>query len=266
MKKYFLTYGDNSFYYSKIHLSYLAKLSGFFDHIISLGPDDLDIEFKKTFQSILTSKKGGGYWLWKHEIVKKLINEISNDDLVLYCDAGSSINNSDVAKKRFKDYFEIIGDKNVDFLRFESEIQYIENQYTTNELFSFFNISPFSKIGTSTQLQAGVMFFKKNNNNTSFLNEFRNIVDKDINFITDFYSSTNQIPEFIECRHDQSIFSLLGKTYNSVILENETEFKNRKIKQYDYPLLTVRASNHGIKDRLKLKYMKPIFGKKTKFF
>ena len=32
--------------------------------------------------------------------------------------------------------------------------------------------------------------------------------------------------------------------------------------QYDFPILTVRASNHGLKDKFKLTYLMSIYGKK----
>ena len=47
MRIFFLTYGDKSFKYSKKHLCALAKHSGFFDKILSLGPENLDNNFKK---------------------------------------------------------------------------------------------------------------------------------------------------------------------------------------------------------------------------
>lgn len=127
------------------------------------------------------------------------------------------------------------------------------------------NINLNSKIATTTQLQAGVMFFKKNNTNLEFFEDYKKILNSDQNLITDFYNNIqNKI--FIENRHDQSIFSLLGKIYNSHILINETEFRKRKEMQYDFPILTVRASRHGIKDRLKLTFLMSIYGKKTRYF
>lgn len=265
MKKYFLTYGNDKFKYSKIHLSYLAKYSGFFDEVITLGPENLSNIFTNKFKEILSNKKGAGYWIWKHEIIRSLLNEINSNDIILYCDAGSSINNSSKAKIRFNEYFEILNDKKVNFLRFETNKQYLEKQYTSIEVFKELNVDINSHIGNSTQLQAGVMFFKKTFDSVEFLNDYKNIISKDPNLITDAYS-TNQKKDFIECRHDQSIFSILGKQYNSFILENETEFMYRKREQFDFPILTVRASNHGLKDKIKLKYFIKIYGKKTKYF
>jgi len=265
MKKYFLTYGDSSYKYSKIHLSYLAKQSGLFDEIISLGPNDLSNEFKKNFQEILNQKRGGGFWIWKHEIISNLLNKIKPQDIILYCDAGSSINNSAKAKKRFEEYFDIILTGDNSFLRFEAEKKYLEKFYTTKEVFENLEVPENSKIRQTTQLQAGVMFFKKNKTSEFFFNDYKNLLKKDVNLITDYYKNS-QIADFKDCRHDQSIFSVLGKQYDSLILDNETEFKFRTNDQFNFPILTVRAANHGIKDKIKLTIFKKHYAKKTKFF
>tara|TARA_B100000700_G_C15019727_1_gene845086 strand:- start:315 stop:1139 length:825 start_codon:yes stop_codon:yes gene_type:complete len=265
MKIYFLTYGNKAFHYSKIHLCSLAKESGFYDGIISLKPSDLDKNFRLKFENILKEGRGSGYWIWKHEIINELLKKINKNDVILYCDAGSSINNGAKAKERFSDYLNIIHDRDVDFLRFETEKQFMENQYTSKELFKATNIQGTSKIANTTQLQAGVMFYKKNDTNLEFFQEYKSILYNDPNLITDYYQK-NQKNTFIENRHDQSIFSILGKKYNSYTLDNETEFRERKHLQYDFPILTVRAYNHGLRDKLKLSLFKPIYGKKTIFF
>ena len=265
MSNYFITYGDDAYKYSKIHLIELAKKSNRFDKFLNLGPKSLSKQFRNEFTDILKNKRGGGYWVWKHEIIMNLLLSIKENDIILYCDAGSSINNLPKANKRLDEYFEIINDKNNTFLRFETEKNFIENQYTSKEVFKAFNVSVNSEIATSTQLQAGVMFLKKNNESIDFFKNYKKILKSDNNLITDFYT-TNQSESFIENRHDQSLFSVLGKQYESFILENETEFRNRKNLQYDFPILTVRASNHGMKDKVKLTLLKNWYAKKTKYF
>ena len=59
----------NSFICQK-NLSYLAKNSGLFDNVISLGPSDLDKQFKSQYQKILTVKKVGGTGFGNTELLK----------------------------------------------------------------------------------------------------------------------------------------------------------------------------------------------------
>ena len=249
MKIYFLTYGDSKYNISKKHLSGLAKYSNFFDEVISLGPKNLDNKFKLEYSQILDQDRGSGYWIWKYKIIQSLLNEIKDGDIIVYCDAGASLNY--YAKKRFTEYIELLNDSNFSSLRMKCEEQFKEKQFTTKELFNYFNIGIESDIATSTQLQAGHMFFKKNKDSLNYFMEYEELLKKDRKLITDYYSSFEQTAEFIENRHDQSIFSLMSKKFGAEIIKNETEFRLRPAEQFDYPFLSVRVGGHGIKDKVK---------------
>ena len=64
-----------------------------------MGPKDLDVEFRNKYSNIFLQQRGGGFWIWKHHIISNLLDKISEGDVVVYCDAGASINLSDHAKK-----------------------------------------------------------------------------------------------------------------------------------------------------------------------
>jgi len=249
MKLYFLTYGDRNFYLSKKQLIYKAESTYLFDKCISLGPSDLNRDFKDEFYSILSQKKGGGYWIWKFKILQNLLNEISYEDIVVYCDAGATFNINKKSLNRLKEYIEILRYSKFGNLRMECEKQFLEKQYTTKELFNYFNIKSDSDIMNSPQLQAGHLFFKKNKHSEDYLKTYEKCLKFDTNFITDAYNKNQEI-YFKTNRHDQSIFSLISKIYGGEIIDNETEFRNRKELQYDYPFLSVRRYNHGPKDYL----------------
>tara|TARA_B100000989_G_scaffold272002_1_gene229134 strand:+ start:30874 stop:31674 length:801 start_codon:yes stop_codon:yes gene_type:complete len=266
MKKFFLTYGDKKFNISKKHLLNLAKKSSLFDYTISLGPENLNPKFVEKFQPIFKVEKGGGYWIWKHHIIENQLNEMSKNDILIYCDAGASLNLQDSALKRFHEYIEILTSSQFGNLRMECEKQYLEQSYTFSEIFNYFEIDPFSDIGESTQLQAGHMFFKKNEHTKEFINIYKDLLDHDMYLITDKYSKNNQVKNFVSNRHDQSIFSMISKVYGSEIIENETEFSNRKHEQYDYPFLSVRRYNHGPKDKIKYFLFKKYMMNKTHYF
>ena len=54
--------------------------------------DALDDEFVNKYLNILKHERGGGYWLWKINIINKTLKEMKDNDILLYMDAGSSLN------------------------------------------------------------------------------------------------------------------------------------------------------------------------------
>lgn len=245
----FITYGDNEFDVSKKHLLNLAKKSEIFSQCIGYSYKDLNSDFKNKYSNILSEKRGGGYWIWKHHIIKESLSLINENDLIVYCDAGTSFNFH--AKSRFMEYVEILNNSIHSNFRIEAEAHYLEKEWTTKEVFNYFKINSDSELGNSTQYEAGHMIFKSNKETRDYLSEYQNLLHYDQKLITDFYNSKNQQDFFIENRHDQSIFSILSKTRGCEKIQNETKFHNRKEDQHKYPFLSVRKRGHGPKDRIK---------------
>lgn len=250
---FFITYGTSEFKVAKKHLVMMAKKIDLFDSIFSFSPKDLNDDFKTKYAKTLSQKKGGGYWIWKHEIIRQTLEQAKNNDLVVYCDAGSSLNY--YAKERMLDYINYLNSSKFSHFRFESEKDHIEKNWTTKELFDYFKIPLNSKIANTVQLEAGHMIFKKSSITEEYLQEYKKLLDFDVKLISDYYNNKSQNNYFIENRHDQSIFSLLSKTYGCVLLKNETQFKLNPENQYNYPFLSVRTYGHKKKDKLKMLFM-----------
>lgn len=262
----FITYSEGKeFEVSKKHIISLAKFSGFFEECIPYSFRDLDSEFKKKYSDILKMQRGAGYWLWKLNIIEKSLKSMNNNDILVYSDAGSSFNLH--AKKRFNEYIDLLNSQNIyGNLRFECEPQHIENLWTSKELFDYFNIKTDSQHALSTQLEAGHMIFKKTEHTLELLKSFHKVLDHDIELITDKYNHTTQIANFMETRHDQSIWSLLSKIEGSIWVKNETDFKERQNQQYEYPFLAVRRKGHGLRDRIFYKFLKYHKQNKPEYF
>ena len=65
--------------------------------------------------------KGGGYWIWKHHIIENMLNEMAPNDILIYCDAGASLNLNYKALKRFNEYIYLedtvfLSDKDAKFI------------------------------------------------------------------------------------------------------------------------------------------------------
>ena len=250
-KLYFITYGTKNFDTAAKHLIKLAKESNLFEECIYFKPQNLEIEFKEKFKDIFALPRGAGYWIWKHKIIFDTLKNVNDGDLVIYSDSGSSFNSK--AKKRFFEYIEMLNDSKFGNFRIQCEKQYIEKDWTTKELFSYFNIDLDSGIANSTQLEATQMIFKKSRDSIDYFNEYSDVINHNMYLISDEFNSNNQVESFVENRHDQSIFSLLSKKRGCVAIENETHFSSDPSKQYDYPFLSVRTYGHGLKDKLKFK-------------
>ena len=82
----FLSYASGSFVAARDALCSSA-LRVNFDEARARGPSDLDRAFVQINQNILSQPRGGGYWLWKPQIILQELqtlasNELSNPFLV----------------------------------------------------------------------------------------------------------------------------------------------------------------------------------------
>ena len=248
-KIYFITYGTKNFRVAKKHVMNLANESGIFENVFGMSHRSLSNEFKNKHNKILAQPRGAGYWIWKHEIIKNIINNVGKNDIVVYSDAGSSFNY--YAKDRFHEYIDSLNSTEYGNFLIECESKHKEVQWTSSKLLEYFNIDKNSDIAQTTQLEATHMIFKNNNHTKNYLNEYVKLLEDDSGLITDKYNDLNRNREFKDNRHDQSIFSLLTKTLGGVTLPNETHFLDNKNEQFEYPFLAVRKHGHGIKDSLK---------------
>tara|TARA_Y100000389_G_scaffold140099_1_gene137904 strand:- start:374 stop:1210 length:837 start_codon:yes stop_codon:yes gene_type:complete len=262
-KIHFFTFGDSNFTIQKKHLSKLAEYSGFFDKIYAYSPKDIDKKFYKNYKVILNQKRGAGYWLWKYYFTNKIIENSKKGDIVIYLDAGSSINFH--AKKRYKQYLDILNSSDLGSLSFKEMEQNSEFKWTNKEILSYFKCENDKTLLNTPQINASVLIFKNNEHTNDYLEEFIKTINYDPYLITDKYAK-NQNDGFIENRHDQSISSVIKKIHGTHLLENENQFQEKPEKQYDFPFLTVRRKGYGFRDKLNFNLFPDKFGKEIQYF
>ena len=77
-KIYFLTYNSSKdFNFSNRHLINLIEHSNIFDGVFDYSRKDLSSEFVTKYKDILNMPRGGGYWLWKVDIIRQTLNKIN---------------------------------------------------------------------------------------------------------------------------------------------------------------------------------------------
>lgn len=227
-----ISFGCNKYKNSIKRLYNEANDSKWFNSITIYTPQDIDIQFKNKHKDIFNYERGYGYWIWKNYFIRKKINEINDNDILLYLDCGCSINKN--AKKRFFEYINLINDSDKDVLSFE--LTHIENNWTIDEIFKLFDILETNQIYYSKQLVATMRIFKKTDNSLKLIDKLYNLIDKNNLLITDIYNKKQKNKNFKDNRHDQSISSVFYKYNNAtIILKDETYPYNK-----EYPFYAAR--------------------------
>lgn len=229
MKIHLATYGDERYTQLKDDFIKSAKASSFFDEIHSCSHLDIAPEFyKKVYEPLMTSR-GGGYWIWKPYVVKLVLDSIQDNEILVYCDAGSHINSN--GYQRFSDYIKMVQTSptgSVDF-----GLYWREYQFTKQEVFDFFESPP--QIINSGQLVGGILIFRKCAHSTMLVNKWYDTAINHSFLFTD-EKTRQQHDGFIDHRHDQSIFSVIRKTYGANIIPNETFFHDYQRDGQKYPI------------------------------
>ena len=211
-----------------------------FNSVKIYSEQDLNSEFALTFRDILSMPRGGGYWIWKAQIIKQHLSLLDEGDVLFYTDIGCSFNSTSESHQMFDSYLKIIDDNC--FLRFAST--YAESEYTNSSTILFFSEKynqDFSKLAVSKHLLASVMAFKKHKNTINFFSEYMECLSQNPNTITDAYNDINRLPLFKDHRHDQSLFSLLFKTlgYTVALADHTWGFNLNHLT--NIPILTTRC-------------------------
>lgn len=215
-----ITYGNDKYENAKKRLYKEAENTGWFNTITLYSPNDLDDQFKNKFKNILKIKKGAGYWIWKSYIIQKKLKEINENDILIYLDAGCSINKK--GKERFDQYIQHLNKNDEAIISFQMPHQ--EKKYTTKEIFNYFNIDLDNEIANSGQIIGGVRIMKKCNKLIKLIELESKVYHENPLLVTDHYNN-KQEKYFIDNRHEQSIFSLIRKIYGSILLDDETWFQ-----------------------------------------
>ena len=153
---------------------------------------------------ILNNKRGYGYWLWKPYIIKKTMEEMKNDDILLYLDCGCEMEYK--KKDTLKKYFDYV--KNDKIIGCKTQI---EKNWNKMDLVLHLDCNK-KDIMDSPQHEAGAILFLVCNETRELVNKWYKTVCN-YHYIDDSPSISKNINEFKEHRHDQSIFSLLTKKY-----------------------------------------------------
>lgn len=202
--KYFINYASNGFNNSQKEGLRCAEKFGF--KSIGYTDKDIDNEFKEINKNILMNSRGGGYWLWKPYIISDILKKMNFGDYLVYMDSGAKLIGDP------NNYLDMIDNRGI--LAF-SMIQKT-SKWTKGDCFYEINKKNKDDFKDYNQLQGTYIFFRKCDYSLSFVKKWSDLCCKE-NLITDCPNiQMDNFDDFIDHRHDQSIFSLL--CYNENIM------------------------------------------------
>jgi hypothetical protein len=215
MKIHFLTFGGPSDNYhdavKRIHNQ--AIEFNMFTNIYSFTEKDLmeDTEFfDKHSNFILNNPRGYGYWIWKPYLIKKTLEKMDMDDILLFLDCGCELNIN--GKNRMHHFINLVNEKKIIGTGASSS----DYTYTKMDLIKFLNMDNNIELLKKPHMQAGCVLMKKCDIIVNLYNEVYEIASNNYNLLDDSPSNATNFNEFKEHRHDQSIFNLLVKKYDLI--------------------------------------------------
>ena len=222
-----------SFYSLNLYPSYLkflnqAKDFGIFDKILIYNQYNLpkNEKFDSLLKNRLVKSRGFGYWCWKPFIILDTLENMNNDDILIYSDIGCHIDKNGL--DCFYEYLDRVIDNKILFFN----VGFLEKYYTKADLFSFFEKLDDKSFTDTSQRAATVLLFQKNQFTLNFVKEWLDVFYQDFTLADDTPSKIPNFDGFREHRHDQSIFSILSKKY---------DLKDINVGKYDYtPFLLLR--------------------------
>lgn len=222
-----------------------ARKKGGADKVYQYCVSDIDPEFRKKNEHILSQPRGNGYWLWKPYFIARTLRLLQEGDYLVYCDAGIYYNAS--VKKLIR-AMERQGD---DMMAFA--INHMEYEYTKRDVFLALDADQEEYVRTP-QRMAGTIVLRKNAHSVEVIEEWLRMAQQD-GLITDAPNrlGKDNYEGFRDHRHDQSVWSVLSKKRNVRSYRDATQFglscglrpwlwKNRRLYRRtasDYPIIFI---------------------------
>jgi hypothetical protein len=193
------------------------------DGAISYTDTNRNWEFVNKYKDIKKDTRGFGFWQWKTLIILDAMSQVKEGDFILYSDSGSSIVSS-------LDYIFKDCEQN-DITLFDNRDGNYERtthkniNWTKRDCFVLMNCDS-KEYYNAPQVDAAYQLYKKSDKSLSFLNEYNEYCNNE-NIISDLPNITKEnLPEFIDHRHDQSILSLMAVKYGIKLLPEPSEWGN----------------------------------------
>ena len=218
-----ISFASHDFYKSQQRLAGEFAASGLFNRIISYKQTDLNgTEFLAHHrQFIVRNRRGFGYWIWKPYLIGRTLAAMNDGEWLYYSDSGCTLETGPDAvayMEKFATGLEAA----------QQPIHAItESEHPIGKLCKADVLDPL--YADCREVETGRLIIRKCPESVAFIEKWAAAAIADnYHNIDDTPSRQAERPEFIEHRHDQSIFSILWYRAGYSILP-ESEYIARSI-------------------------------------
>jgi len=215
-QKWFITFGGPTANYHNAvkRICEQARNINIFDNIIGYTDKDLksDAAFWENHKDfILSNTRGYGYWLWKSYLTRKTLEQMNDNDILVYADAGCIINPN--GKPRLLEYFDIVNQSQ--YGNFSFQMEHLEKCWTKKAVFDYCDVNNEASITETGQLVGGIYVLRKCPHTIKLIDDWYRVCCQYhiLDDSTGGASANND--SFQDNRHDQSVFSVLRKKYGT---------------------------------------------------
>jgi len=216
-KIYFCSFADTKLKPSLKRIKKEAKKLRIFEHIFTYTEKDLSFDERHNIDTIIrltNSRRGYGYWAWKPVIILKLLRELQDNDILIYCDAGCELNKNGLAK--LYEYIDMTREH--DILVSQLVSGHNDLSWTKADTLALFPQIPIEKLSEG-QIQGTLLILKNNDYTKKIIQQWKNLMSiENLHYFDDSPSLTPNNPSFIENRHDQRVLSLILKSNHFIAL------------------------------------------------
>ena len=198
-----------------------AVAMGSYDLIVLANEYSLDLAFREQFSEHLKpGVRGFGYWSWKAQIILQTLRQMNDGDLLQYIDAGCHLNPRGC--KKLDEYFLKAQNSESGILAFQAipptfhnekiELPDLrESRWCKGDLCDALGVRSNKNIMDTQTIGSGIIFIKKCDESMRIISSWFDVYKNNFNLIDDSKSKSENLPDFVEHRHDQAIFSIIAK-------------------------------------------------------
>ena len=208
MKKILTTFGGCSYSLKMSQNRLVEQAKHHFNGCASFDENSpYIIQLFREHKDICQYSRGVGFWFWKPFIILKTLESVNTGDYVFYMDVGTDI------QQDLSILYKLCTENN-GFLIFENRSGNPQGKIWTNNLWTKRDCFKIMSCDTpeyhnGNQSDGAYQLYQKNDITLKFLKEYCEY-SMDRRIITDEPNTLGEnLPQFIDHRHDQSILSLL---------------------------------------------------------